>query len=108
MGQPPMGQPGVPPQMMMQQQNLPPFVLEYQANGFKLLPAVVPANPNYKNQVGEFIYEYVEKVTGEDKAPKITGMLIDLSIPEIQAYLTDFSKLQFKINEAVQLLSAQQ
>lgn len=108
---PPMGAPvGMPmqnPQMMMQQ-NVPPHILEYQANGYKLLPAVQPTNPNYKNQVGEFIYEYVEKITGEDKAPKITGMLIDLSIPEIQGYLVDFSKLQFKISEALALLAQQQ
>src|SRR6202050_3613110 len=33
-----------------------------------------------KNQVGEFIFEFVEKVAEEDKAPKITVMLIDLPI----------------------------
>jgi len=37
--------------------------------------------------VGEIIYEYVEKFAGEDKAPKITGMLIDLPIEEIHGYL---------------------
>jgi hypothetical protein len=71
------------------------------------LPAVVVQNPNYKGQVGEFIYEYVEKIAGEDKAPKITGMLIDLPIGEIQGYLVDFSKLQVKINEANTLLTGQ-
>jgi len=62
-----------------------------------LIPAVNPANPHYKGQVGEFIYEFVEKIAGEEKAPKITGMLIDLPIGEIQAYLVDFGKLQIKI-----------
>jgi hypothetical protein len=107
-----MGQPtpmGIPPQQQMmmgqQQQNVPPAILEYQQNGYKLLPAVSPQNPNYKAQVGEFIYEYVERIAGEDKAPKITGMLIDLPLPEIQGYLTDFGKLQVKINEANTLLS---
>jgi hypothetical protein len=90
------------------QQNLPPHIVEYNTTGMRLLPAVSPANPNYKGQVGEFIYEYVEKIAGDDKAPKITGMLIDLPIQEIQGYLVDFGKLQQKISEANQLLSLQQ
>ena len=69
-----------------------------------LLPAVVKTNPNYKNQVGEVIFEYVEKLAGESKAPKITGMLIDLPIEEIQGYLQDFSKLEEKVKEADALL----
>jgi hypothetical protein len=95
----------VPPMGMIPPQSIPPHIVEYNLNGRKLVPAVVPQNPNYKTQVGEFIYEYVEKISGDDKAPKITGMLIDLPIQEIQAYLFDFNKLQFKINEANQLLS---
>jgi len=53
----------------------------------QILPAVHPNNPNYKAQVGEVIYEFVEKIAGDEKAPKITGMLIDLPIEEIQQYL---------------------
>lgn len=68
------------------------------------MPAVVKNNPNYKNQVGEFIFEFVEKIAGEHKAPKITGMLIDLPIEEIQAYLQDFTKLEEKVKEAETLL----
>lgn len=41
-------------------------------------PLVSTANPNYKTQIGEMIYEYVEAIVGEELAPKITGMLIDL------------------------------
>ena len=37
--------------------------------------------------VGEFIYSYVEEFVGEANAPKITGMLIDLSCVEIKAYI---------------------
>ena len=77
--------------MMPPQQNLPPQIVEYQQNGFKLIPAVTPGNPNYKAQVGEFIYEYVERIAGEERAPKITGMLIDLPIIEIQRYVTNFN-----------------
>ena len=70
-----------------------------------MIPAVVPQNPNYKAQVGEFIYEYVEKIAGEEKAPKITGMLIDLPHEEIKGYLADLNKLQAKISEANALLN---
>ena len=99
----------MPAQMMMNQvpqaaPQMTPFI-EYNQKGFTLIPAVVPQNPNYKAQVGEFIYEYVEKIAGEEKAPKITGMLIDLPIEEIKGYLADFNKLQGKISEANNLLS---
>ena len=50
------------------------------------------------------IYEFVEKIAGEDKAPKITGMLIDLSIEEIRGYLGDYGKLEEKVREAKSLL----
>jgi hypothetical protein len=106
---PPMMQ-GLPPQgapMMQGQvppQNIPPEIQEYLIEGNKILPAVVPANPNYKNQVGEFIYEHVERFVGEELAPKVTGMLIDMPQAEIQGYLVDFNRLRFKIDEAMKLL----
>jgi Poly-adenylate binding protein, unique domain len=86
----------------------PPHVIEYHQNGVRLIAAVNINNPHYKTQIGEFIYEYVEKIAGEDKAPKITGMLIDLPLPEIISYLQDFNKLNIKINEANSLLMTQQ
>src|SRR5687768_6196256 len=72
-GQPPMNMPHhmmMPPQAQMTPQQ------QYLHKGMLILPAVVKSNPNYKNQVGEAIFEYVEKLAGEQKAPKITGMLI--------------------------------
>lgn len=77
----------------------------YYQRSMQLIPHVTPVNPNYKMQVGEFIFEYVEKIGGEEHAPKITGMLIDLPIEEIHNYLKDFSKLEEKTREAQQLLS---
>lgn len=55
--------------------------------------------------VGEFIFSYVEELVGENLAPKITGMLIDLPIDEIKAYLYDYARLYFKIGEAVNVLT---
>jgi hypothetical protein len=43
-------------------------------------------------------------MAGEERAPKITGMLIDLPIPEIKAFLVDFNRLSFKVMEANNLL----
>ena len=85
--------------------NPDPKVNAYNQKGFNLLPAVFPENPNLKQMVGEFIYPFVEEFVGEAGAPKITGMLIDLPIEEIKGYLYDFSRLYYKIGEAVTLLT---
>lgn len=39
-------------------------------------------------------------MVGEEKAGKITGLLIDLPIDEIKAYLYDFNRLVHKVGEA--------
>lgn len=64
-------------------------------------------NPNYKIQVGEVIYDYVEKISGDELAPKITGMLIDLPIEDIRAYLNNYSILEEKVRQAEALLKEQ-
>jgi len=46
----------------------------------------------------------VEAIAGEENAPKITGMLIDLPMEEIKGYLQNYNKLQEKIAEAHSLL----
>ena len=73
-----------------------------------LIPAVVPQNPNLKEMVGEFIYNYVEKFVGEANAGKITGMLLDLKQEEIKKYLYDFTYLYQKIGEAANILKSAQ
>ena len=85
-----------------------PYANEYNVKGCSFMPAVNPQNPNYKNMIGEFIYEYVEKFVGEERAPKVTGMLIDLPTDEIKGYLYDFTKLHQKANEAVNVLNQMQ
>ena len=47
----------------------------------------------------------MERFVGTPRAPKVTGMLIDLPLNEIKAYLYDFNKLYQKIGEAVGLLN---
>jgi len=62
---------------------------KYEQSAAALLPAVKENNPYLKEQVGSLIYDYVQMMVG-DRAPKITGMLIELSIAQIREYLTTF------------------
>lgn len=57
----------------------------------EILAAIVPANPNYKNTVGQTIYGFVVSLVGDGFAPKITGMLIDRPIEEIRNYLMNIN-----------------
>jgi len=43
-----------------------------------------------KTQVGNAIFDFVQTIKGREMAPKITGMLIDLNLDEIQAYLQNY------------------
>jgi hypothetical protein len=63
-------------------------------------------NPNYKTLVGGAIYEFVFSLV-EGLAPKVTGMLIDLPVPEIQKYLVNFDLFLQRVSQAIQLLQQQ-
>ena len=47
----------------------------------------------------------MQTVKGRELAPKITGMLIDLNLDEIQAYLTNYNEFLKKVSEAASLLT---
>ena len=64
-------------------------------------------NPIYKNQVGSMIYDFVKARVGE-KAPKITGMLIDLPCEEIVKFLTNFDLFNQRVKQADDLLKLQE
>ena len=49
-----------------------------------------PANPNHKDQAGNLFFEFVKKLLGAEKAPKITGMLIDLQLSDIRQMMSDW------------------
>ena len=70
----------------------------------KLLPSVTEKNPYLKEQVGNLIFDFVCHIIGSEKAPKITGMLIELPVPQIKQYLQSYEALQMKVNEANTLL----
>jgi len=73
----------------------------------QIFPAVVPENPNYKDQVGTVLYEHINTLVGA-KAPKVTGMLIDLPIEDIKLIMQDWSLLQTRVQQASELLDQQQ
>jgi len=77
---------------------------KYVHDAAKILPAVKENNPFLKEQVGSLIYDYVQMMVG-DRAPKITGMLIELSIAQIREYLTTFQALQTRVEDAARLLN---
>ena len=73
---------------------------KYQLDTAKYIPAISPQNPHLKNQVGHAIYQYVQQLVGDEKAPKIAGMLIELPLDQIKAYMSDFNNLELKVKEA--------
>lgn len=72
----------------------------------QIINAVVPENPNYKDQVGTVLYEYIQQIVGA-KAPKVTGMLIDLPIEDIKHVMQDWSLLNTRVQQAHELLNQQ-
>lgn len=73
---------------------------EYLAKTMRILPAVQEKNTQYPEQVGQIIYDFILQMVGQEHAPKITGMLIDLPIAQIRAYLQSYEALQAKVQEA--------
>ena len=87
----------------------PPMSIEqkYLLACHQMLPALVPENPNYRTQVGTIFYEYIDQLIGSEKAPKVTGMLIDLPIEDIKLIMQDFSLLQTRVQQASELIAQQ-
>merc|ERR1719226_279175 len=73
---------------------------------YQIFNAVTPENPNYKDQVGTVIYEYVTALCGP-KSPKVTGMIIDLPVEDIRRIMQDFTLLATRVQQASELLDQQ-
>lgn len=73
---------------------------------------IIVNSQNFKNSdelekwdlIGEHIYEYIEKLTDEDSAQKITGMIIDLPIDVLLKNINTYEGLLDKIKEGKELL----
>ena len=63
-------------------------------------------NPYYKQQVATAIYGFVHRLKGE-KAPKITRLMIDVSIHEIQRFFKNYDLFCMKVNQGDALLALQ-
>ena len=100
-------QPGMPQQPNMMAQQMP-HQQRYMQGAMKLLPSITERNPYMKEQVGTHIFEYVQMIAGPQQTPKITGMLIELPIPQIHQYMSSFEALQMRVEEAKRMLMASQ
>lgn len=58
-----------------------------------------------RNKFGDLIFQYVEKLAGPDNAPKITGMIIDLDLPDLEQATSSLFSLKEKISEGMELLA---
>merc|ERR1712146_469750 len=61
--------------------------------------------------LGELLYPLVRQHTNDVNAPKITGMLIDLSVLEVQEildFLEDPASLKERVEEAEELIKTQE
>ena len=54
--------------------------------------------------VGNSVYETIEKIIGSEAAPKITGMIIDLSDLELIPAVSSLENLTVKVRDAFTLL----
>ena len=61
-----------------------------------------------REKIGEEIYNTVLAKAGDDNAPKITGMIIDLPFEDLISSVNDYSDLQEKIQEGLELLKEDQ
>lgn len=99
------GMPGGFQQHQLQPQGQPTSMKEaYLMRCAPLVKGVVEQNPYYKQQVGTAIFGFVDSLKG-GKAPKITGMLIDLNIPEIHTILQNYEHFEMRVDQADQLIS---
>jgi hypothetical protein len=57
-----------------------------------------------KEQVGQAIYEFVSMLVPHERAPKVTGMLIEIPVDQIRSYMQDFNVFQGRVKEANALI----
>ena len=64
-----------------------------------------PDRRTKKDIVGNAIFKHVEKLVGEAKAPKITGMLIDLPEVELNFSIVKWTEFEQKVMSALQMIT---
>ena len=58
-----------------------------------------------REKIGEQIYSYISNIAGENNAPKITGMIIDLPLQDLETSISTWATLTEKVNEGQALLN---
>lgn len=107
-----MQQQQIHPQQMQQpqqldQQNLP-IQQRFNIECYKIFGAINEQNPNYKDQAGTLFYNFVKELAQPARAPKITGMLIDLPINDIKQMMSNFDHFTTRVNQANDVLTSQE
>lgn len=54
---------------------------------------------NNKAKVGETIFPFVRIVVGSERSPKITGLMMELDLPRVKAYLSRFGTFLTVVQE---------
>lgn len=57
-----------------------------------------------KQMIGTLIFRYVTNLVTDEFSPKITGMIIDLPMSDLNYSVSTFETLHIKVKSAVQLL----
>tara|TARA_B100000780_G_scaffold270750_1_gene230912 strand:+ start:559 stop:885 length:327 start_codon:yes stop_codon:yes gene_type:complete len=100
--------PMMPPQAPMgapAMQASSPIAAQYLGVTSKLIPSITERNPYLKERVGEAIFPFIKNLVGNDRVPKITGMLIELPVEQIKQYMCSYENLCCKVKEADDLIN---
>lgn len=96
----PMPQPGAPAAGPTN-----PIAAQYQQVAMKISAQISEKNPYLKERVGEAIFPFIKNLVGNERVPKITGMLIELPVEQIKQYMFSYDNLVMKVREADDLIS---
>jgi hypothetical protein len=82
-----------------------PIANQFYSKTVPIYAAIQEINPTYKQTFGSAVYEFVVRAIGQELAPKITGMLMDLPIGELRIFCVNFDLFLQRIQEAHALLT---
>lgn len=68
------------------------------------IETVIMLYPQHRLTLGKAIFELVKQMVGFSKAPKVTGMVLDLDLEEIEKFMTDYDLFHIRVIQAAQLL----
>ena len=97
---PPQGRPSQPPGQQSVDQ-------AYVAGFTKVINSAEYKNEDEddrKSRIGDYVYNYIVKLSSEEDAPKITGMIIDLEEKDLIESVRTYQGLKDKVEEGKRLL----